>query len=80
MALSPPFDVYCIEDTHEFKKGKVYPVSWVIVQGREEYFALRGYCFEAEDGSIIPRVIDPLKFIPVKYLTDDHKDSWVKYD
>lgn len=80
MALTPPFDVYCIENTYEFNKDGVYTVVWVVTSGREEHWTLKGYCFEAEDGSIIPRVLDPLKFIPLKYLTDDHRDAWVKYD
>lgn len=80
LALTPPFDVYCTETTYEAEKDMVYTVIWVITSGRDEYWAIKGYCFEAEDGSVIPHVYDSLKFIPVQYMTDDHKDSWVKYD
>lgn len=75
LSLPVPFDVYCTEDTFECTKEMVYTVQWVVTEGREEHWKLKGYGFEAEDGSMLPHIFDPLKFIPVKYLTDDHKDS-----
>lgn len=80
LSLSPPFDVYCIDNTYEAKKGDILTVVWVIIEGRDEHWPIKGYCFEAEDGSILSHVYDPMKFIPMKFITKDNKDSWVKYD
>jgi hypothetical protein len=79
LSLKPPFKVYCIHtEWGEAKEGQTYDVFWVIKSGRREYGdGLMGYCFMIDKESVNDHVFDPENFIPLDYLTDDKKDSWV---
>ena len=80
MALTPPFDVYCIEDGYNLvEKGNTYTVYWVVYDGREARdIQISGYALKNEDGSVADEVLAADKFIPCQYLTKDNKDSWLE--
>jgi hypothetical protein len=80
LSLVPPFKVYCTHDEwEEVKTGDVYEVVWVIKSGRRNYGDdLAGYVFKFDDESMNDHVFDAENFIPVEFLTENNKDSWVK--
>jgi hypothetical protein len=82
LAMTPPFDVLCIDNTYGIvDKGKIYEVVWVIRDGREKRDnELKGYVFAVAKGmGLISEVFPAEKFIPLKYLAKDGKsDSWLE--
>jgi hypothetical protein len=79
LSLKPPFRVLCIcPEWGEAKPGEYYDVFWVIKTGMREYGELMGYAFSADKESVNDHVFDAENFIPVEFLTQDNKDSWVE--
>lgn len=80
LAMVPPFDVYCTENYwgDKFKKGSIYPVFMVVRDALDNYGRfISGYLFQNADKSLWEHVVEPKKFIPVKYLSKDQTDTWL---
>lgn len=78
LSLKPPFDVYCIHhEWGEVKPGTTYKVVWVIKSGQRDFGDLVGYGFAWDKDSINDHIFDAENFIPVEFLTEDKKDSWL---
>jgi hypothetical protein len=79
LSLTPAFDVFCNWSyPNRFEKGKIYTVKWVIKDATSFVKThIEGYCFQNEDGSIHPFVMDAFDFIPLQYLNDNNQDSWL---
>lgn len=78
-SLRPPFKVYATAPFWgKFEVGHIYEVHWIVKDMVDEYGMTKsGFIFQNQDKSIWEHLGDPTVFIPVEFLTEDNKDSWL---